>query len=155
MQGDKLAQGAKSAQFSAGHAKKDDPVEFHGTVAVVEDTSCSTTTYGMPRGPITFGTGDGDAIGVGTIPAQHRYEPLNDKVLMRRVVETSEKQVIQPDAFEQKSNKGEVVALAFGICPNLSVGDVVLFGEYSAEEIELDGEKFVLSAYADIKLKLR
>jgi len=150
MQGDKLAQGAKSAQFSAGRAKKDDPVEFHGTVATAELSEGFHVLEQSKRADLEQLLNR-----AGNVPAQHRYEPLNDKVLLRRVEETNDAMVVQPDQFQQKSNKGEVIALAFGICPNLSVGDIVLFGEYSAEEIELDGEKFVLSAYADIKLKLR
>jgi chaperonin GroES len=91
-----------------------------------------------------------------------RYQPMNDRVLLRRIVEKSESLIVQPDAFTLKSNKGEVIAVGSGmligqnIVPiDLKPGDVVTFGEYNSEEIgkDEDAELLLVSAF-DIRLKI-
>jgi len=86
-----------------------------------------------------------------------RLKPLGDRVLLRRVEEDDERAVKIADAYQPKSRRGEVLAMgkkAMEIEPDLSLLDIVLFGAYSAEEEEFDGEKLVLVSVHDIRLKL-
>jgi len=87
-------------------------------------------------------------------------QPILDRVLVRRVEEKSEGEVVIPDAFRQESNKGEVIATGqffiFGnqrmnVSEVVRPGDIVLFGEYNAEPITLDGEKYLLVRVQDIR----
>lgn len=108
----------------------------------------------------SFGTVEGGGLGRGTDPA-YRYQPMNDRVLLREIVEEEDGLVVTPDAYKQSSNKGTVVAVGEGMVIggvlrpiNLKPGDVVLFGEFGAEPLELDGQKYKLVSAFDIRLKL-
>jgi chaperonin GroES len=89
------------------------------------------------------------------------YVPLNDRILLKRVTEKSDSLVQIADTYQQPSNKGEVVAVGDGMLIGgelrpipLKVGDVVLFGQFNAEDISLEGEDFTLVSAFDIRLKL-
>lgn len=82
-----------------------------------------------------------------------RVSPLEERVLLRRLEEDDGKQVAIADAYKPKSNKGEVLAVGLRVL-TLKKGDQVLFGEYSAQEIEVDGEPLVLISVHDIWLRL-
>lgn len=96
-----------------------------------------------------------------TVEMKAHYQPMNDRVLLREIVEEETALVVTPDAFKQKSNRGRVIAVGEGMVIggvlrpiNLKPGDTVLFGEYGAEPIELDGSKYLLVSAFDIRLKL-
>jgi|SRR6185312_1625523 len=159
---DQLARGAKSATFSAGRAKKDDPIEFHGTVAT-EEKECPKC------GPICEGDCmDSDeswqaseALNKLRNLPKFQYQPLNDRVLIRRVEEESTSLIAQPDAFRKKPTKGIVLAVGTGMIVGgqlipipLEVGDTVYFGEYGPEELEIEGEKLTLVSAFDVRLKV-
>lgn len=82
-----------------------------------------------------------------------RVQPLNDRVLVRRIEEDDEKLVQTADAYRPKSNVGEVLAIGHRVV-TLKKGDRVMFGEYSAQPIEVDGEELVLLSLHDIWLRL-
>ena len=84
-----------------------------------------------------------------------KYEVLNDMVLVLRVtdVATSEIEKNALDVSGVLSNKGEVVAVDPND-PQLHVGDIVLFSQHAANDIELDKEKFILLNRKQIYLKL-
>lgn len=162
---DSLARGARSATFSGGQAERNDPIEFHGTVA--EEEAPSVYRCGI--------CGDGPE------PCRHalnpeepvrqpksleelaaKYQPMNDRVLLRRIEEKNEKLIVEPEAFARKPNKAEVVAVGEGMLIggelrpiNLKPGDVVLYGEYNAEDIEVEGEKLLLVSAFDVRLKIK
>lgn len=90
-----------------------------------------------------------------------KYQPMNDRVLLRRIVEKTETLIVQPDAYQMKSNKGEVIAVGSGMLvgPNivpidLKPGDVVTFGEYNSEPVSVEGEELLLVSAHDIRLKI-
>ena len=186
---DQLARGAKSATFSAGRAKKDDPIEFHGTVALEEIKGGNPDHQGTEDDPSKL------RYGAGAIPSSRspypaklqtpvlvdsdeswqasealnklrnlpkfQYQPLNDRVLIRRVEEESTSLIAQPDAFRKKPTKGIVLAVGTGMIVGgqlipipLEVGDTVYFGEYGPEELEIEGEKLTLVSAFDIRLKV-
>ena len=77
------------------------------------------------------------------------FQPLHDRVLVRRVDEDSYQGVIViPDAAKEKPSQGEVVAVGDGHAQedgtfralNVKVGQRVVFGKYSGTEIKIDGE---------------
>lgn len=82
-----------------------------------------------------------------------KVQPLNDRVLLRRIEEEDGKLVQTPDAYRPKSNIGEVLSIGHRVV-TLKRGDRVMFGEYSAQPIEVDGEELVLLSLHDIWLRL-
>lgn len=143
MKGDTLASGGKSATFAGGTPAVDDPIKFNWTVAQEE----------KPESDESFEASQAvqDIARHEAIIAQLR--PLNDRVLLRRYEENDGRTVKMADAFVSKSNRGVVVAFSPEVL-TLSQGDRVIFGEYSAEDITVDGEELVLISVHDIRLKL-
>jgi chaperonin GroES len=73
--------------------------------------------------------------------------PLHDRVVVKRLEEedTSEGGIIIPDSAKEKPQRGEVLAVGKGkksedgkIIPlDVKVGDKVLFGKYSGNEVPM------------------
>jgi chaperonin GroES len=158
---DSLAQGAPSAQFSAGQATQTDPIEFHGTVATEElcphgiDTPANFCALcnALAREQLAAEL---------RAPDLSRYQPMNDRVLLRRIEEKNEARVVMPDAFVQDSDIGEVIAVGDGMLIGgelrpipLVPGDRVRFGHYNAEDIQVEGVKLVLVSAFDVRLKIK
>lgn len=159
---DQLAQGAKSARFSAGQAKKDDPIQFHGTVAVEEDVPELVSNFHQERDSDESWQGS-EALYklVRAKDISRKYKPLNDRVLVRRIIEDSGSLIQQPDAFKRKPTKGEVLAVGTGmviggqlIAIPLEVGDTIHFGEHGVEDVELEGETLALVSAFDVRLRV-
>ena len=142
MKGDILAGGGTSATFSGGKSAVDDPIKFNYTVAPEEPESDESWQA---------------AKAVQDIEAHERIisqlRPLNDRVLLRRYEEEDGRSVKMAEAFQMKSNRGMVLATSPDVL-SLTKGDRVIFGEYSAEDIVIDGEELVLISIHDIRLKL-
>lgn len=92
-----------------------------------------------------------------TIP----FRPILDRVLLRRIEAEAAVDGFQvPEKYRQHSNLGEVIALGDGVVLGkewklltdfIHVGDVVLYGEYTAEAFEKDGETLWLVRIQDIR----
>ena len=72
-------------------------------------------------------------------------KPLADRVLVKPAAaeEKTVAGIIIPDTAKEKPLKGEVLAVGNGTKDEemvLKVGDTVLYGKYSGNEVELDGE---------------
>jgi len=71
-------------------------------------------------------------------------KPLGDRVLVKPLVseEATPSGILLPDtADKQKKEQGEVVAIGSGedvVKLGLQVGDKVIFGKYSGEEVQID-----------------
>lgn len=88
--------------------------------------------------------------------------PLYDRVIVRRdkADDTSKGGlIIIPDVAKEKMQKGTVIAAGTGrvsdftneVRPMLvKAGDRVLFGKYTGDSIEIDGEEFLLCRENDI-----
>lgn len=69
--------------------------------------------------------------------------PLGDRVLVK-VLETettTASGIVLPDSAKEKKAEGEVIAIGNGekvTSLGLNVGDVVLFGKYSGDEVEVE-----------------
>ncbi len=80
--------------------------------------------------------------------------PLYDRIVVKRIEEQEQVQggIIIPDTAKEKPQQGEVVAVGRGkrlengtLVPlDLKVGDRVLFGKYSGNEIKLDGVEYLI-----------
>jgi chaperonin GroES len=89
-----------------------------------------------------------------------RFRPLHDRVVVRRV--TSEEKtaggIIIPDTAKEKPQEGEVLAVGPGgrdetgklIPIDVKVGDRVLFGKWSGNEVKIDGEEVLIMKESDI-----
>ena len=82
-------------------------------------------------------------------------EPLHDKVVVKQLSdkEVTPSGIVLPDSVTQeKPMEGEVVAVGKGkmmengsIAPmSVKVGDKVLFTKYAPDEVEVDGQKYLV-----------
>ena len=85
-------------------------------------------------------------------------QPVNQNVILDVSEEVNEQKtaggIIIPDTAKEKPKFAKVVALSNIEGPEIAVGDIVFYKEYSGTEIELDGERFLVVPYADILAKL-
>ena len=83
-----------------------------------------------------------------------KVRPLHDRVLIKRVEEqeTVRGGIIIPDTAKEKPQEGEVVAIGNGKhldngnvqALEVKVGDRILFGKYSGNEIKIEGEEHLI-----------
>jgi Co-chaperonin GroES (HSP10) len=83
-----------------------------------------------------------------------KIEPLNDKVVIKPLSreEVTASGIVLPDTVDQeKPMQGEVVAVGPGktddgdrVPMGVKVGDKVLFTKYSPDEVEIDGEEYLV-----------
>ena len=88
------------------------------------------------------------------------FRPLYDRVLIKRL-EAEEKTaagIIIPDTAKEKPMEGEVIAIGTGLRTDqgqvlpmtLKVGERVLFGKWSGNEVKLDGDDYVIMKESDV-----
>ncbi len=88
-------------------------------------------------------------------------KPLQDRVVIRRVEEQKESAggILLPGSAKEQQNIGEVVAVGPGkastdgtiIAMTVAVGNKVIFGQYSGQEVKDDkGEEFTVMREDDI-----
>jgi len=89
--------------------------------------------------------------------------PLHDRVLVRRLEEkdTAKGGIIIPDTAKEKPQEGEVVAVGAGkvekghrVPLDVKVGDRILFGKYSGNDIKLDDQEYLIFREEDILAKI-
>ncbi len=88
------------------------------------------------------------------------FKPLGDRALVRRLTadEMSPGGVFIPEAAREQPARGRVIAVGPGardadgaILPvGFSVGDTILFGRFSGQEIRLDGEDLLIVSEKDV-----
>jgi chaperonin GroES len=86
--------------------------------------------------------------------------PLYDRVVVKRKEEeeTSAGGIVLPGSAKEKPTQGEVLAVGEGklldngeVRPvGVKVGDKVLFGQYSGNNVKLDGEELVILSESEI-----
>lgn len=89
-----------------------------------------------------------------------KIRPLQDRVLVKRIVEEEKTKggIIIPDSAKEKPQEGKVVAAGKGkvgddgkVNPlDVKVGDRILFGKYSGNEIKVDGDDLLIMREDDI-----
>jgi chaperonin GroES len=90
--------------------------------------------------------------------------PLHDRILIQRPKdkETIKGGIIIPDTAREKPYEGNVIAVGAGRYDNkgqripvdVKVGDRVLFGKYSGNEITVDDEEFFIIEEKDVLAKI-
>ncbi len=83
-------------------------------------------------------------------------QPINQNVVIE-VQENEQKTtsgIYIPDTAKEKKAFGKVVSISNIENPEISVGDTVLYKEYSGTEVEFDDTKFVVIQYSDILAKI-
>jgi chaperonin GroES len=80
--------------------------------------------------------------------------PLYDRIVVKRIeeAETVRGGIIIPDSAKEKPQEAEVVAVGKGkrledgkLVPlEVQVGDRILFGKYSGNEIKIEGEEYLI-----------
>ncbi len=86
--------------------------------------------------------------------------PLHDRVIVKRVEEetTSAGGIVLPGSAAEKPSEGTVLAVGNGkVLDNgevraldVNVGDKVLFGKYSGNEVKVDGDDLIVMREEDI-----
>jgi chaperonin GroES len=82
-------------------------------------------------------------------------KPLADRVLIEAApAETKTASgIIIPDTAKEKPLQGEIIAVGPGKKDEpmtVKVGDKVLYGQYSGQEVKLDGNDYLIMKEADI-----
>ncbi len=93
-----------------------------------------------------------------------KLSPLYDRVVLKRIEEKEVKKgsIIIPDTAKEKPQKAEVVAVGPGkvtedgktIPLTVKMGDKVLIGKYTGNEIKIDDEEFVIAREDEILAKI-
>jgi chaperonin GroES len=85
--------------------------------------------------------------------------PLYDRIVVKRIdeKETRRSGIIIPDSAQEKPQEAEVVAIGHGkliegkLFPlEVKVGNRILFGKYSGNEIQLDGQEYLVMREDDV-----
>jgi chaperonin GroES len=89
--------------------------------------------------------------------------PLHDRVLVRRLEEkeTAKGGIIIPDTAKEKPHEGEVIAVGAGkmekghrIPLEVKVGDRILFGKYTGNDITIDDQEYLILREDEILVKV-
>jgi chaperonin GroES len=83
------------------------------------------------------------------------FKPLADRVLIEPAAaeQVTASGIIIPDTAKEKPLRGKVIAVGNGKTDepmNVSVGDLVIFGQYSGTEIKIDGANYLIMRESDI-----
>ncbi len=89
-----------------------------------------------------------------------KIRPLYDRIVVRRKEEETKSAggIVLPGSAKEKPNQGEVVAVGQGklldsgeVRPlSVKVGDQVVFGQYSGNNIKVDGDELIILAESEI-----
>jgi chaperonin GroES len=83
-----------------------------------------------------------------------KIRPLYDRIVVKRIEEQEQMKggLYIPDSAKEKPQEGEVAAVGKGkrledgkLVPlDVQVGDRILFGKYSGNDIKIDGEEYLI-----------
>lgn len=88
-------------------------------------------------------------------------KPIGGNILVKPIEEeekTASGLIVQTSGKGERPQKGDVVALGTGALDeggktiqfNVKVGDTVMFKKYSPEEVEIEGEQYLIMKESDI-----
>lgn len=82
-------------------------------------------------------------------------KPVNDRVVIKPAAaeEKTKGGIIIPDTAKEKPQRGEVVAVGPGKDGNLmtvQVGNIVLYGKYAGQELNYEGNDYLIMREDDI-----
>ena len=86
--------------------------------------------------------------------------PLYDRIVVKRIEEreTTRTGIVIPDSVKEKPQEGEVMAIGRGkrlddgkmVALDVRVGERILFGKYSGNDIKLDGIEYIIMREDDV-----
>ncbi|MFH2013151.1 MAG: co-chaperone GroES [Pseudomonadota bacterium] len=89
-----------------------------------------------------------------------KIRPLQDRVIVKRIKEEEKTKggIIIPDSAKEKPQEGKIVAVGTGkvledgkkLPLDVKKGNKVLFGKYAGNEIQIDGEEYLIMREDDI-----
>jgi chaperonin GroES len=89
-----------------------------------------------------------------------KFRPLHDRVVVKRIEAEDQTPggIIIPDSAKERPSQGEVTAVGPGgrdeagklIPIDLKVGDRVLFGKWSGNEVKIDGQELLIMKESDV-----
>jgi len=85
-----------------------------------------------------------------------QLKPLGDRIVVKPATqeEVTKSGIVLPDTVDkEKKEQGEVIAIGTGekiIKLGLKLGDVVLFGKYSGDEVEVDDTEYKILKDEDV-----
>ncbi len=89
-----------------------------------------------------------------------KLRPLNDRILVKRVEEkeVTAGGIIIPDTAKEKPAEGKIIAVGEGALNNEGVrvplevkkGDRILFGKYGGQEINVEGEEYLIMSEQEV-----
>lgn len=88
-----------------------------------------------------------------------KLRPLGDKLVVKVKEEekTTAAGIVLPDSAKEKPQQGEVIAVGSGevvdgkkVPLDIKVGDEVIYSKYSGNEVELEGEKYLIIRQNDV-----
>jgi chaperonin GroES len=89
-----------------------------------------------------------------------KIRPLYDRLVVKRIEEqeTTRSGIIIPDSAQEKPQEAEVVAVGHGkrlengtvVALDVKVGDRILFGKYSGNDIRVDGQEYLIMREDDV-----
>ena len=91
-------------------------------------------------------------------------KPLSDHLIIRPLrEETTASGLVLPNADEKKADRGTVIAVGPGRLQDdgtrssmdVAVGDHVLFSQYAADGVTVDGEDYLIVTISDVKAILQ
>ena len=89
-----------------------------------------------------------------------KIRPLHDRIVVKRIEEqeTTHSGIVIPDSAKEKPQEGEVMAVGSGrrlddgkiVVLDVKVGDRILFGKYSGNEITLESTEYIIMREDDV-----
>ncbi len=89
-----------------------------------------------------------------------KIRPLYDRIVVKRIEEqeATRNGIFIPDSAKEKPQQGEVMAIGKGkrlddgqmVALDVQVGDRILFGKYSGNEIEVEGTEYIIMREEDV-----
>ena len=86
-------------------------------------------------------------------------KPINDRVVVQpaKAEETTKGGIIIPDTAKEKPQRGTVIAVGPGKDDNkmtVKKGDTVLYGKYAGQELNYEGQDYLIMREDDILIIL-
>jgi chaperonin GroES len=84
-----------------------------------------------------------------------KLKPINDRIVIKPAPaeEKTKGGIIIPDTAKEKPQRGEVVAVGPGkedVKMTVKVGDIVLYGKYSGQELSHEGVDYLIMREDDV-----
>ncbi|ACB84045.1 co-chaperone GroES [Natranaerobius thermophilus] len=87
-------------------------------------------------------------------------KPLGDRIVIKilEAEEKTESGIVLPEKAKEKPQEGEVVAVGSGktlddgskVEPEVKAGDKVVYSKFAGNEVEVDGEEYLIMRQDDI-----